>query len=214
MCHVGKQSGRPLAATSVSGLPTSRLFRVTDKTTRVQYLVNTGAEVSVIPPSHIRRRGKPNHLTLQADNGTSIKTYGNQSLTLDLGLRRTFRWVFVTADIHRPILGTDFLRHFGLLVDMHHHCLLDGLTRLQVQGITCNTKSPSPSLLPRKSTSTYHKILADFPSLTQPCTSEAPIKHDVTHHIQTNRPPCQLALVDLAQTDCRWHGKNLTTCLS
>ena len=143
----------------------------------------------VIPPSHIGRRVKPDHLTLQAANGTSIKTYGKQSLTLDLGLRRTFRWVFVIADIHRPILGADFLRHFGLLVDMRHHCLLDGLTHLQVQGITCNTKSPSPSLLPRKSTSTYHKILADFPSLTQPCTSEAPIKHDVTHHIQTNGPP-------------------------
>ena len=119
----------------------------------------------------------------------SIKTYGKRSLTLDLGLRRTFGWAFVVADIKRPIVGADFLRHFGLLVDMRHHRLSDVVTHLHIQGIMCDTTSPSPSLLPRRATSVHDEILAEFPSITQPCTSEASVKHEVTHHIETTGPP-------------------------
>ena len=97
--------------------------------------------------------------------------------------------MFVIADIKHPILGADFLRHFALLVDMRRHRLTDGLTHLLIQGVTCNTKSLSPSVLPRKPMSTYDKILAAFPSLVQPYTPEAPIRHDVTHHIEANGPP-------------------------
>ncbi|GFT45275.1 hypothetical protein TNCV_2123551 [Trichonephila clavipes] len=34
----------------------------------------------------------------------------------DLGLRRVFRWPFITAAVSQPIIGADFLRHYGLLV--------------------------------------------------------------------------------------------------
>ena len=133
MCTVGKRPDPSLAATSVTGFPTSRLFYVTDRTTSVQYLVDTGAEVSVIPPSHSDQPRQPEHFTLQAVNNTSIKTYGKRSPTLDLGLRRTFRWVFIIANVEHLILGADFLRHFGLLVDMRHHCLSDVVTHLHIQ---------------------------------------------------------------------------------
>ena len=121
----GKRSGRSLAATSVSGLQPSRLFYILDKTTGTRFLVDTGAEVSVLPPSESeRRRQSADNFTLQAVNNTS---YGTRSLTLDLGLRRTFRWVFVVANVKHPILGADFLCHFGLLVDMQNHHLADCL---------------------------------------------------------------------------------------
>ena len=143
----------------------------------------------MIPPSRSIRRQPADLFTLQAINNTSIATYGTRSLTLDLGLRRTFRWVFVVANVKYPILGADFLRHFSLLVDMRHHRLADGLTQLSVQGVTCRMGSPSPAILPRKPTSVYDKILADFPTVTRPCTADAPTKHDVTHHISTTGPP-------------------------
>ena len=142
----------------------------------------------MIPPSRSIRRQPADLFTLQAINNTSVATYGTRSLTLDLGLRRTFRWVFVVANVKHPILGADFLRHFSLLVDMRHHRLADGLTQLSVQGVTCSMGSPSPAILPRKPTSVYDKILADFPTVTRPCTSDAPTKHDVTHHISTTGP--------------------------
>ena len=189
MLNVGKRPGRSLAATSVTGLPMSRLFYITDTITGIRFLVDTGAEVSVIPPSPTKRHKQPDLLTLQAVNNTSIKTYGKRSLTLNLGLRRAFRWVFVIADIQRPILGADFLRHFSLLVDIRHHRLSDGLTQLRVQGISCNYQSPSPSILPRHSSSIYDSLLAEFSSLVQPCTSQTPLRHSVTHHIKTTGPP-------------------------
>ena len=48
-----------------------------------------------------------------AVNDTPIRTFGKRFLTLSLGLRRPFPWVFIITDVQRPILGVDFLRHFG-----------------------------------------------------------------------------------------------------
>ena len=31
---------------------------------------------------------------------------------------RRFTWPFLLADVAMPIIGADFLRHFGLLVDL------------------------------------------------------------------------------------------------
>ena len=84
--------------------------------------MDTGAEVSFIPSSTNDRHHKTK-LTLQAVNGSSIPTYA--TLTLNIGLRRTFRWIFVIADIQNPILDADFLRHFALLVDVKHNRLFD-----------------------------------------------------------------------------------------
>ena len=68
-----------------------------------------------------------------------------RSLTLNLGLRRTFRWVFVVASVGIPILGADFLCHYSLLVDMMNSRLVDTITQLRVQGILSEVESPRPS---------------------------------------------------------------------
>ncbi len=70
------------------------------------------------------------------------------ALSLDLGLRRTFRWVFVIADVNQPILGADFLRHFGLAVDVHNGKLLVTTTKLQVNGIISSSRPPPPPVAP------------------------------------------------------------------
>ena len=57
LLKVGKRAGQPLMAASVPGLlPTSRLFYVTDHSTGLHFLVDTGAEVSIIPPSATDRK--------------------------------------------------------------------------------------------------------------------------------------------------------------
>ena len=50
--------------------------------------------------------------------------YGKRSLTLNLGLP----WMFIIADVKKPILGTDFLRQFGPMMDMNHRKLIDTST--------------------------------------------------------------------------------------
>ena len=138
--------------------------KFTDRSTGLRFLVDTGAEVSVVPPSRTERKNQQNGFSLQAVNNTAIATYGKGSLTLDLGLRRTFRWVFVIADVKNPILGADFLRNYSLLVDMRRNRLSDALTQLKVQGIASHVLSPSPTVLPRRPLTEFESILSESPS--------------------------------------------------
>ena len=176
-------------ATSATGLLPSRLFYVTDRPTGLRFLVDTGAEVSVVPPSRAERKNRTEQSGLQAVNNSPIATYGKRSLTLDLGLRRTFRWVFIVAEVTNPILGADFLRNYNLLVDVKRKRLSDGLTHLKVQGIASHTASPSPSLMAKGPKNEFDAILPDFPAVLQPCCNDRPPKHSVTHHIETTGPP-------------------------
>lgn len=48
-----KHPGQPLAATGVAGLLPSRLFYITNRSTN---LVDTGAKVSIIPPSRAEQQ--------------------------------------------------------------------------------------------------------------------------------------------------------------
>ena len=190
--HTGfKHPGRTLAATSVAGLPHhSRLFYVCDHTTGSRFLVDTGAEVSVVPPSRTERLHRRLDLNLQAVNNTTIAIYGIRSLTLDLRLRRTFQWAFVVADVKQPIIGADFLKHFGLLVDMRHNQLSDSATQLMVQGISSPTPfPPGISILPKDLNNDFLALLARFPTVTQASFSDTTSKHNVRHHIETTGSP-------------------------
>lgn len=135
----GKLPGHALRTASALGPRPSRLFHVTDRLTKVRYLVDTGAEICVIPPTLTDRRRR-DHSTpsLTAVNGSTIKTYGQRSVTLDIGLKRKFHWCFLVADVCVPIIGADFLWHFKLLVDVREHRLIDTATHLSVQGISSN----------------------------------------------------------------------------
>ncbi|UYV84715.1 hypothetical protein LAZ67_X003181 [Cordylochernes scorpioides] len=73
-------------ATDGAGL-TRRLF-ITDRRSAYLFLVDTGAEVSVIPPPV--KNARPSHRKLYAANGSIIHTYGERRLELDLGLGRLF----------------------------------------------------------------------------------------------------------------------------
>ena len=99
-----------------------------------------------------------------------------------------FQWIFIIADIHTPIIGADFLRDHGLLVNMRQGCLVDTTTSLQSQGNISHIVSPSPSF-PSQHNMEYDAILAVFPSVTKSCAPPCPIKHTVTHHINTTGPP-------------------------
>ena len=185
---LGKRQGQYVDAADVTGLIPSRLLFITDNCSSTRFLVDTGAQVSVIPPS-LRDKQSPSTLTLQAVNNTTIPTYGTRSLTLNLGLRRTFRWVFVVANVTNAILGADFLQHYGLVVDMKRRWLTDTTTSLKVNGVVAAATSPSPSLLPRNPATPFEAIISEFPSVTQPCVATTPAKHSVTHHITTTGPP-------------------------
>ncbi|XP_033106340.1 uncharacterized protein LOC117108439 [Anneissia japonica] len=185
----GKRQRQQLKATNVACHPVSRLFFITNKFSNQRFLIDTEAEVSVVPPTRHERKNRRHDYNLNAANNSLIATYGHRSITLDLGLRRKSSWIFVIADVSHPIIGADFLRHFVLLDDMTHHRLVDTTTNLSIQGIL--SKCPPLKLMFNTvvGKSNFDNILPEFPSITRPCYQEASLKHDVTHHFTTNGPP-------------------------
>nr|VZI17419.1 unnamed protein product [Spirometra erinaceieuropaei] len=159
-----KRPHQPVTATTTAGQSRpSRLFYISDKTSGLRFLVDTDAEIYVIPPPR-RHHLKPSQFSLQAVNSTTINTYGQRSLTLDIGLWRRFQWVFVQADVKSHIIGADSLTHFGLAVDLKHRKLIDTTTTLFTIGIAAS--EPSVSIQLTVLSPPFADILKDYSSLT------------------------------------------------
>ncbi|XP_064479736.1 uncharacterized protein LOC135393089 [Ornithodoros turicata] len=162
----GKCRGRLIEAAFDHGPPGSRLFYVIDRIAGHRFLVDTGAE---------------------AVNTSPIATFGLRSLTIDIGLGRLFRWLFVTADVPNAILGADFLHHFGLDISIARKQLADSATDLTISGVPFSQHSSGiRTVLP---SSPYSAILLDFSSVAKPCILAVTPKHAVTHTIVTTGPP-------------------------
>uniref|UniRef100_A0A1X7UIG8 Peptidase A2 domain-containing protein n=1 Tax=Amphimedon queenslandica TaxID=400682 RepID=A0A1X7UIG8_AMPQE len=162
----GKCPSEPLVATSAAGHYSSRLFYISDMNIVPHFLIDTGAKVSVLPlASHTKRYRLKR--TLQAANGAAIASYGTQLLTLNLGLRRTFIWVFLVADVTTPIIGADFLRHFDLLVNMRRHELIDKVTCMEAKGKPSQT-SLCLTLLPPTDHNDFQSLLKGFQQYCSP----------------------------------------------
>lgn len=97
----------------------------------MNFLIDTGADVSVIPSNTKVARVNTTGLKLFAANGSPIKVYGEVLLKLNLKLRREFVWNFLIADVSHAIIGADFLSNFGILVDLKQKCLRDSNTELK-----------------------------------------------------------------------------------
>ena len=76
--------------TSAAGPQTGRLLYVTDQESMLHFLVDTGSEVSIIPPSKAERKNWLDTFGLLAANNSPIVTYRTRSPTLNLGLHRAF----------------------------------------------------------------------------------------------------------------------------
>ncbi|GFS70353.1 retrovirus-related Pol polyprotein from transposon opus [Trichonephila clavipes] len=182
----GKLEQPPLDPPSGGPMVINRLY-LSDKPSRMKYLIDTGADVSVIPLPTASRHLPPASLQLFTTNGNVISTYGQQLVTLDLGLRRLFRWPFIIAVVSQPIIGADFLRHYGLLVDIRHGRLVDSLTRFQKQGTVQQGNNSGIKVV--NGNTKFHRLLAEFPSLVEATSAPRKLKHEVKHTIITRGPP-------------------------
>ncbi|BHF72298.1 hypothetical protein SprV_0401536200 [Sparganum proliferum] len=187
--ETGKQVSQRIDATVFSGSSGSgRTFYVCDTATRRRFLVDTGAQISVVPPTAADRRFPSPGLHLQAANCPPIPTFGSLSLTLNIGLRRSFTWIFVIADVPHAILGSDFLAEFDLLVDCRSARLLDRTTGLFVRGLTSSTAPTNLSVLDTDIASPFRQLLLSHPNIINPQFRSGEVQHDV-HHIRTSGPP-------------------------
>ena len=181
----GKRQGRSPVVAAAAGRNNGLLF-VCDATSKRQFLVDTGAEISVVPATGLERRTRQPGSPLQAANGSSIQTYGTRTLPLHFAPGK-YRWDFVVADVNRPLLGADFLRSNSLLVDLQGKRLVDATTYNSVPLQPSNFPAPHLDAV-SVSTNRYDRLLAEFPGITVP-NFQAPNKHGVEHYITTKGPP-------------------------
>lgn len=146
--------------------------------------------MSVIPRAFVNKKQfeKEGDLKLFAANGSSIATFGNKILKVDLNLRRSLSWSFIVADVKSAIIGADFLHFHDILIDLRRMCLIDATTKLTTQGQFMPTESLGISTIdPKKN---YSNLLDAFIEITKPEIGiRKPEDAIVVHHIQTNGPP-------------------------
>ena len=125
-----KRPHRKVTTTTPAGnTKLGHLLYIHDLKSKRRFLVDTGAEISVIPPTSTQRTSVSNK-TLLAANGTIIQTFGTTALNINFGMGRNFLWTFEIAHVKSPIIGADFLLHFNLSVDLKNRCLITTRTHL------------------------------------------------------------------------------------
>ena len=191
-------AGSSLSVPESTCAPTLQELRlhVVDRQTGIKFLVDSGSIVSLLPRSYAVRKTPPRDLKLTAVNGSSISTYGQKMLTIDLGLSCTFSWAFIVADVKSAISGADILTYYGLVVDLKQQCIAvsssPGVAEGKIQQADVfgvNVVSPSVHTV-EQLRSRISALVAKFSSLLQP--SSAPCSGPsaaVHHHIVTTGPP-------------------------
>ncbi|GFU85346.1 retrovirus-related Pol polyprotein from transposon opus [Trichonephila clavipes] len=165
---------------------TSRLFLL-DRKSSQKFLIDSGSEICVIPPSPTMNKSPQSNFSLFAANNTKIPAYGMVRKELNLGLRRPFIWTFIIADVSSPIIGADFLKHFNLSIDLKKKRLVDVETSLFTPCVFSNIVQPS--ILTVDANISFKNILSEYPDLSNPSLISKSASHGTVHHIITIGPP-------------------------
>jgi len=183
----GKRPSGPADVNTVGPHPAQLVLR--DKLTGRDFLIDTGAQVSLIPATVADRR-MPSLAApkLSAANGSTITSYGVRTTHVSLGGRR-MPVTLIVADVRRPILGADFLRRHNLLVDLRGQRLLDAKS---FNSYACSVVTSYATIAPVTTSrqNTYHSLLhTEFPQLLTPTFNAGQPSHGVFHHIPTQGRP-------------------------
>lgn len=179
-----------LRVEAVAGNSTSRLF-VRDSHTRWTFLIDCGSDISILPRKLIKGKLIRNpFMSLRAANATPIPTYGEREITVSLGFHKTYKFIFIIADVNYPIIGADFLGAHGILVDIAKKRLIDNSTLVSVVGSCRAIEYNCYSVV--SSDGYTAQLVRDFPSVFSAPNYRAPIVHSVVHRIDTrgHLPSC------------------------
>ena len=187
LLYVGKRFPRPLMATSGSG-NNNRLLFVTDRTSGQRYLVDSGAEVSVLPATRIDHQTLKKGLPLRAVNGSAIPISANAPYLC------TFASGRILTGLSSWLMSANQL--LVQIFSVSKDCSLTSRTT------DCMTqKHPAAAFLLTFLTwkhftnyfstahNRYYAILRNFPQLTAPQMADKTPTHGVQHRIVTAGRP-------------------------
>lgn len=165
----------------------SRKLVIRDPITQISFLIDSGSDVSIVPKKQSHRVATNTVLT--AANGSEIKTYGIQRLSVSLGLRREYTWSFIIADVDKAIIGSDFLHRFDLMIDIRRSQLIDQLTKLTSKGRSI-TRQHLTSVQIVSPAHDWSHLLNKYLSILQMTNQAQVSSHHLTKHfIETRGPP-------------------------
>lgn len=168
---------------------TSRLF-IHDRNSKLAFLVDTGSDLTLVPPTKEERLRPPLRDMLFAANGTVITVYGQRLMRINLDMRRDFTWSCTIAEVSGPIIGADFLETFNLAVDLRKSRLIDLNTHIFSYGV-CRNVDPlqiSVTTVPPIG-DPFQSLLREFHSVTLPSSPLVKEELGVSHFIETKGPP-------------------------
>ena len=182
---VGKRDSRSSVASVTAGSLTLH-----DAKTNRAFLIDTGAEVSVVPAAEHERQGAPLQKELVAANGSRIRCYGEKRLPLNVGTRR-YEWNFLVADVRRPLIGADFLTHSSLMVDLRNKRLVhpEEMSSTPLQQTRRRSRITGLAFAATANPSPLAKLFTEFPSVTVPNFQIERPKHEVKHRVETRGQP-------------------------
>ena len=177
-------------------------FFIRDRNSGQQYLVDTGAQLSVIPATESDRRGRRGE-GLKAANQTDIFTYGKRTIMLRFGETR-FEHEFVIADVPHRMLGIDFTDANGISIDSLNRELFyresnvticavaasDGMVAASGGRVAASDNKIAASDKPEKrGEPELFELLESFPSILNPDFKNPENKHRIEHYIKTDGHP-------------------------
>jgi len=157
--------------------------------TVVGFLVDCGAQVSLVRPRQVDLGRAGVRVRLRAANGTPIETFGARFCKIKIG-KKYYKWKFIIANVEQNILGLDFRRGNGFIIDFATATIMQPehnvVQALQPVSVPASTAGISP-VIPEEDT--LKKILHDeYSDLTVP-DFKAQAKHNVQHVIETRGRP-------------------------
>ena len=157
--------------------------------TRYNFLVDTGASLSIIPHKDIRFSNlRPTGVSLTTATGDIIKCHGEYDAKIEIpSIRRTFNWTLVVADVTQPILGLDFLSHYELEVDCKNRCIRDTKTNIRIPVKDSDEASITYSVNFKNTDPRAQEIISQYPILTSPLqlSKDTPTLNGTYHTIDT-----------------------------
>jgi hypothetical protein len=192
MLLAGKRVTAPavqLFSASLAGAP---LLHLTDDTSRVCYLVDSGAAISLLPHHSLLPPSGP---PLINANGGNILSWQFVDRSLHFG-PNSFTHSFLQANVSQPILGADFLQNAKATIDFSLGRVIFPPPSPSFSPILSPPSSLSPSLtassitLPAQIAPDVALLLNNFPSVISPPSAQWPHPtHGAAHAIHTTGPP-------------------------
>ena len=182
---LGKLLGRSPSAAGPTRHPRpATLGLVADEVSRKRCLLDTGSQVSLWPASSTTSRLRSSRVQLTAANSTPIRSFGQQHWKIKIG-GKSYSFVFLIAQVSRPILGLDLLQFFKMKIDL-------GKRRLINSGVETSLSSASRAISGVNvvgALSPFLRVLNDFPEVTDVALASSTTRHGVECFINTSGPP-------------------------